>query len=399
MDNMIHIKNNPGECLRIHRGLTNNINFEGINAMADSECIKSGGEIKNYRSVYVQAFNEGLRPNPKATHPPGRFSEIENKFCVVCGKKRPHNHLYFHSRNGKTSYVCLNCQKETSHEYCVSCGKKTKTSSNLCVSCGRVKRETGRFFSKQNPQYLADMINKYMGKAKTPDCPISIICNTCGFILPLHEYYFQRQRNRRHGFEKKCKRCKVGRLGVLPPPMTNAEKAKARAKYKRGKTDYKHWGKKLFANETRKGEKGKLQAKCRYCGQWFYPTVGAVESRARACIGQLNANNELYCSQGCKSACPSFKQKWSEKKYKQGTSREANTVLRQMVLERDGYKCTKCGAKGKKVQLHCHHVMPARQNPMLANDPDTCVCLCKACHVDIHRQAGCGYYELRCGAA
>jgi 5-methylcytosine-specific restriction endonuclease McrA len=115
------------------------------------------------------------------------------------------------------------------------------------------------------------------------------------------------------------------------------------------------------------------------------------------CIGYFGGEMNFYCSSGCKKACPTFGVDWKEKEYKPATSREANALLRKLVLNRDNHQCTKCGAKGKKIELHCHHVMPATQNPMLANDPDNCVTLCKGCHKEIHQTKGCGYHELRCG--
>lgn len=36
------------------------------------------------------------------------------------------------------------------------------------------------------------------------------------------------------------------------------------------------------------------------------------------------------------------------------------------------------------------------QNKMLANDPDSCITLCKSCHKFVHSQEGCRYIDLTC---
>ena len=67
------------------------------------------------------------------------------------------------------------------------------------------------------------------------------------------------------------------------------------------------------------------------------------------------------------------------------------------MLQRDNYSCQKCGISiDDSAILHCHHVVPATQNPMTAHDPDVCITLCKTCHKEVHRQEGCKYHELKC---
>ncbi len=71
-------------------------------------------------------------------------------------------------------------------------------------------------------------------------------------------------------------------------------------------------------------------------------------------------------------------------------------------------KCIKCGEvkdisgfhKDKdtidEVQLHCHHIEGYTQNPLLGNDIDNVITLCKACHKEVHKLPGCNYQDLRC---
>ena len=154
-------------------------------------------------------------------------------------------------------------------------------------------------------------------------------------------------------------------------------------------------------DEVKDSEDGAfIEVKCAYCGKWMIPTNQQVASRLQSARGTSGGELRIYCSDGCKSSCPTYNQIKYPKKFRKATSRESNPVLRQLVLKRDNYKCQKCGVTaGGDIQLHCHHVVPATQNPMTANDPDNCTTLCKECHKAVHKIPGCGYYELRCSNA
>lgn len=139
-----------------------------------------------------------------------------------------------------------------------------------------------------------------------------------------------------------------------------------------------------------------LEAKCAYCGKWFTPTYAAVNSRFIA-INNLNCGEgRLYCSNNCKQACPTYNKQKYPKGFKHATSREVSTYLRQIVFERDDWECQKCGKTIKEIQLHCHHMDPATQNPMFQNDANSCITLCKDCHKSVHMQHGCRYVDLKC---
>jgi 5-methylcytosine-specific restriction endonuclease McrA len=51
--------------------------------------------------------------------------------------------------------------------------------------------------------------------------------------------------------------------------------------------------------------------------------------------------------------------------------------VRHAVLERDGWACTQCGARGR---LEVHHVQSVRNAPERGFDPANCVSLCPPCH-------------------
>jgi len=64
-------------------------------------------------------------------------------------------------------------------------------------------------------------------------------------------------------------------------------------------------------------------------------------------------------------------------------------VLRMAVLERDGYRCRSCGARGR---LEVDHVEPVRTRPDRAYDPSNLQSLCARCHTRKTR-IECGHPE------
>ena len=140
---------------------------------------------------------------------------------------------------------------------------------------------------------------------------------------------------------------------------------------------------------------GYLLVKCTYCGKYFKPTNLMVHNRIYALTNNCG-EARLYCSIGCKDACPVYNQNKWPKGFKPATSREVEPLIRQMCLKRDDYICQKCEKTIDEVELHCHHIEGATQMPLLANDVDNTITLCKPCHIWVHQQDGCTNYDLRC---
>ena len=138
-------------------------------------------------------------------------------------------------------------------------------------------------------------------------------------------------------------------------------------------------------------DKNVLQVRCAYCGKWYSPTLDEVSSRVQSL--KHNKDTRIYCSVGCKQACPIYGKIKYPEGFRKGTSREVVAELRQIVFNRDDYECQKCGSIES---LHCHHIKGYTQNKMLSNDPDNCITLCKKCHKEIHKLPGCGYNDLKC---
>ena len=153
-----------------------------------------------------------------------------------------------------------------------------------------------------------------------------------------------------------------------------------------------------YCESVRRSPKNKdfLEIACTYCGKFFMPSTKEVQNRISALIGREGSRGELrvYCSDGCKKACPIFRKKEWPEGFKPATSREVQAELRQMVLERDDWTCQKC--EETDAELHCHHITGVVQNPIESADIDNCITFCKNCHKWAHQQEGCRYHDLKC---
>ena len=171
---------------------------------------------------------------------------------------------------------------------------------------------------------------------------------------------------------------------------SNKEKiAEKKKSYSEAKALYNSY-KDIFFGEFKEGDNGVLLVKCKYCNKWFSPTNSEVHS-------YIHGGISLYCSNGCKKSCPTFRVSKYEKGFRQNTSREVQPELRKLVLERDNWTCQKCGANKDEditVTLHCHHIDPVKNNPIESADMDNCITLCKACHKEAHSRKGCRYSDL-----
>jgi len=162
------------------------------------------------------------------------------------------------------------------------------------------------------------------------------------------------------------------------------------------------WCEKVRRN---KEDKNILEVKCSYneCNKWFIPTINMVGGRIKCLNGKSLGESRFYCSDHCKKCCPIYHKTlealMKEDAVRAGRDpwwemvREVQPQLRQMVLKRDDYKCTKCGSIE---DLHCHHVEGILWEPLTSADIDMCITVCKDCHEEIHKKEGCGYKDMKC---
>ena len=255
----------------------------------------------------------------------------------------------------------------------------------------------------------------------TGDKMIDKTCSVCKKIKSTDDFY--KDKRSRDGFQCRCKQChnqynKDNKLKIAKRTKqyqknnrdniliwkkdyrhNNKDKLKQKQDvYNKSNAKFNSWDNKLTIDESpRLSDDGiSLVVKCRYCGKYHIPTNLSVMVRVQS-LNNSKSENGLYCSQGCKDACPIYNQVKYPKGYKKGTSREVQPQLRQLVLERDNYTCQECGINNDTVELHCHHIYPLNESPITSVDIDECITYCKDCHKLKHTTiAGCGYYEMRC---
>ena len=111
-------------------------------------------------------------------------------------------------------------------------------------------------------------------------------------------------------------------------------------------------------------------------GGWFTPSRMQLYERIRHIND--NGGSYFYCSNECKKSCILYNLHSDPFKniLKPYTDEEYN-IWRKVVLEQDNYECQICGSKK---DLHCHHIIPIKIEPMFALDPDNGIVLCKNCH-------------------
>lgn len=143
---------------------------------------------------------------------------------------------------------------------------------------------------------------------------------------------------------------------------------------------------------------GVLRARCTYCKNLFKPTRAQVQRRIYALegTGKVKGEQRLYCSAECKSLCSVYgmPSNWSFNPQHRMKKRERIDLpesLKRRILERDQYRCQRCY---DTQALELHHVIPISRNPMLAEDPDNIITLCKEHHAEAHNQPGCDYQSL-----
>jgi len=245
-----------------------------------------------------------------------------------------------------------------------------------CKKCGVINRSNKR--KKSTEQFIidaycvhGDRYNYKLVEYKNRNTKVNIIC-------PIHGVFEQRPYHHLQG--KGCKKCHTSYTSNNIP------------KYDRYKPQLQPYGIECRRN---KEDSNVLEVKCMYCGRWYMPKLSSVKNKIQSINGTGGGESNLYCSDECKRACPTYKQHLYPKDFKLNTSREVQPALRKLVLERDNYTCQKCDSTDK--ELHCHHYEGIEVNPIESADMDICITLCKDCHNEIHKSDKCGIKDYKRG--
>jgi len=119
---------------------------------------------------------------------------------------------------------------------------------------------------------------------------------------------------------------------------------------------------------------------------WFTPTGKQFKDRKDFLENEGEDKSCFYCSDGCKQTCPLYNlQSDPFKEIAQPYTQEEYQVWREAVLKQDNYECQKCGSKK---DLHCHHIIPIKIEPIFSVDPDNGIVLCKECHYKYGHKTG-----------
>ncbi len=121
-------------------------------------------------------------------------------------------------------------------------------------------------------------------------------------------------------------------------------------------------------------------------GGWFTPTYSQFYERIRQIEKNGNDHCCFYCSKECKLQCPLYNLKSDPfKDISNPYTHEEYNTWKEIILKQDNYECQRCGSKAN---LHCHHIIPVKLEPLFALDPDNGIVLCENCHYKYGHKTG-----------
>lgn len=155
---------------------------------------------------------------------------------------------------------------------------------------------------------------------------------------------------------------------------------------------FKTYAHRLIGHKCKETKNGKLLVQCKLCSEWFSPTILQTHNRVKAINGTAPGatENNLYCSDTCKNACPLFNFKTGRQidpnsskfipKTKQQKARRCQTNhLKQNQCDATGGSsyCEECG---DFVDIELHHNDEIAKCGMEAVNSANHELLCWRCH-------------------
>jgi len=251
--------------------------------------------------------------------------------------------------------ICGTLRKVGNIQLLFRTSKKNSLSKQLCKSCS---------------------INKHKITEKNGE--LGKVCGICKKWKIIDNY--SKDRKCKDKLQWKCKEC---------------SNKKTNAWIKRKVIFNEYVNKISYAESIRHNPKNKelLQVKCTHCNKWFSPSKSAIQNRISALNGKVQGESRLYCSNKCKQECSIFGQEKYPKGIKPYNYRPLQKEWADMVKERDGHKCIKCGSAE---ELIAHHKEGILWEPLESADIDMGITLCKRCEKEVHSVEGCNYSDMRC---
>ena len=332
-------------------------------------------------------------------------------YCIEC------NEQYF--TNNRKSVFCSHECRSKNIEYRSKMSKCTKGKNNPMYGISRYG-ENNPFYNKTHTNDIRKLLSN-INKGKEPSNKIyknitDCSYNTYSIQLQLYGIECKRSKNNEMLLEVQCMYCgkwyKPSRtiirniIQLLKKDnkykfiLLCSDKCKFNSplfkKIESGLCWYDTYVNKLkpYGIKCKKSKNGTLEVQCMYCGKWYQPIKWSIHNKIQCIKGNGEGEQNLYCSDQCKQACPTYGKVLYPKGFKVNTSREVQPHLRKLVLKRDNYTCQKCGCDDK--QLHCHHITGIELNPVESADIDNCITLCIDCHHEVHKQPECNMRRKEC---
>jgi len=195
------------------------------------------------------------------------------KVCIKCGETKLAVLAYFsyHSRNSDhLNNYCKECINSRNAEY----RKNNREKIHIYQKkYNKLNKEKIKEWHKNNPEKVKIFVKR-----------------TC-------EKNREKRRARSRKYKQECQR-------------NNPEGMRDKLiKYLNSYANFSTYAPKLTIEEDPIDDgSGSLLAKCAYCGKYFYPTTSQVKQRVGSLVGSNCGESRLYCSDGCKTACPIFNQ-------------------------------------------------------------------------------------------
>jgi len=224
---------------------------------------------------------------------------------------------------------------------------------------------------------------------------VKVRCKLCIITDCLDRYYKNRERYKAKTLAYYYKNLEEKQKYQLmyDKKIPREIKLRRKKKHREGKAIYKTFKDALSIDEKpRLVKNGKyLEVKCKFCRKYFTPTYAEASRRVTALNSTTGEENNLYCSEECKAACPIYR---SQGNIPSVSFREAvPQELRDEILQRNDGMCEMCGENLSEI---IHHEKPVATHPHLQLDKDNLWGVCKNCHYNIcHQLEGCTLPELR----
>ena len=261
----------------------------------------------------------------------------------------------------------------------------------ICSMCGKNKKEVDFINEKGKVLKRCSSCRGYSKRyykehaAKIRECQADYYRKSADKRKEYQADYYRKSADKRKEYQKEYGK---------EYRKDNKDKQKERERrYRSKKALYATYADRLTVDEQAESNaKGELVVKCFKCFSKFVPTNLQVKNRVAALLGNLSGECHLYCSQECKDSCSIFNVRRDPVEASYDTSALRNPEWTQLVKERDGFTCQKCGDTG---DVQAHHIEPVALRPDLADDLDNGITLCTSCHREVHKHEGCDFGYLR----